>query len=233
MSDGRTTSGGGRVVVWSHDPTLAAAGDNGQTAGLQFISVGSAFETTAELLAAPAVALVIDLRLLSPRHLRLVQIARDLRLEMLAVGSLPAAMTAEDLSGIRLVSRVDLPTLLRTAAQSPPRAAATPTAQQSDAAEAPRAVRLAPAGKKPPEPADDPTFDTVTAADEPAKAPEPAEPAPRSGPAAEGISERGGAAETGPSQPSTGQVDRAGGDSPDDEGLLTPEEIAALLGNEL
>lgn len=81
----------------------------------------SGYEAAAELLAAPAAALVVDLRLLAGKHLRLLEIARSLDVEVLAVGSLPIGMTAEDLSGVRLIARRDLPGLLQALARSPRR----------------------------------------------------------------------------------------------------------------
>lgn len=78
----------------------------------------SGYEAAAELLAARAEALVVDLRLLGGKHLRLLEIARTQGVEILAVGSLPIGMTAEDLSGVRLISRRDLGGALAALARS-------------------------------------------------------------------------------------------------------------------
>ena len=139
MADVRTSSGGGRVVLLSSDPSLTAAAwnDNGS---VELVVARGAYEAAAEILSAPAAALVIDLRLLSPRHARLLEIARRLDLEMLAVGALPVSMSSEDLSGIRLVSRRDLPAALATAARPRPQMAPIQAEAPRDQAPAARAM---------------------------------------------------------------------------------------------
>ena len=118
MDGGETSFRNGRVIVLSRDSALRAAIGrvDGRTAP---VFVPTAYEAAAEILTAPAAALVLDLRLLGPRHARLLEIAREKRLEMLAVGALAAGMTAEDLSGVRLVARDDLPAALVGALGSP------------------------------------------------------------------------------------------------------------------
>jgi len=137
-----------RVVVLSQDSSLAWSTD-GRGAGVVFAHTPSGYEAASELLAAPTTALVIDLRLLAGRHLRLLEIARDLDVEIFAVGSLPIGMTAEDLSGVRLIARRDLPQAVGALAPAP---------------------RPAPAPAEPPEP--EPTHVA------PAEHIEPAEPIP-------------------------------------------------------
>ena len=80
---------------------------------VECVHVGSAYEATAEVLAAPTEALVIDLRVIRPRHARLVEIARQLHVELFGVGRLPAGMTAGELSGVRLVGVEGLAETLR------------------------------------------------------------------------------------------------------------------------
>ncbi len=82
-------------------------------AGAETVCVSGAYEAAAELLAAREshagrLALVIDLGLLWPRHLGLLQVARNLRAEMLAFGTAVAGLDAEQLAGLRLVSRASL-----------------------------------------------------------------------------------------------------------------------------
>ena len=115
-----------RVVVLSPDAAAFAPAGEAAGAGLEFIRVGSAYEAAAELVAAapappngPVLALVVDLRLLSHRHLRLLQIARQGGAEVLAVGGIPPGLTAEDLSGVRLLARAELPAMLAKLAQPP------------------------------------------------------------------------------------------------------------------
>lgn len=86
-------------------------------AGAQTVCVSGAYEAAAELLAAQEagagrLALVVDLGLLWPRHLGLLQIARKLDAEMLAFGTAVAGLDAEPLAGLRLVSRAALPEAL-------------------------------------------------------------------------------------------------------------------------
>ncbi len=83
-------------------------------AGAETVCVSGAYEAAAELLAAREshagrLALVVDLGLLWPRHLGLLQVARNLHVEMLAFGMAAAGLDAEQLTGLRLVSRVSLP----------------------------------------------------------------------------------------------------------------------------
>jgi hypothetical protein len=102
---GRTFSAfseGPRVVALTLDAALCAEAGGGVG---RVVRVASPYEAAAELLAAPAAALLIDLRALPVRHLRLLEIARDLSVEVLAFGPLPAGMTSDDLSGVRLLSR--------------------------------------------------------------------------------------------------------------------------------
>jgi hypothetical protein len=86
-------------------------------AGAETVRVSGAYEAAAELLAAREshagrLALVIDLGLLWPRHLGLLQVARNLHAEMLAFGTAVAGLDAEQLAGLRLVSRASLPEAL-------------------------------------------------------------------------------------------------------------------------
>jgi len=142
-----------RIVVLSQDSSLAWSPD-GRGAGVVCVHAPSGYEAAAELLAAATTALVVDLRLLAGRHLRLLELARDLHVEVFAVGSLPIGMTAEDLSGVRLMARGDLPAAVRALAHLPlPAAADGPSHEDRpiEPAEAARAVQLTSA--KSPEPA--------------------------------------------------------------------------------
>jgi hypothetical protein len=99
-----------RVVVLSPEslrPVLANLGAN-----VECVSVANPYEAAAEIIASPAMAVVIDLRLMAPRHLRLLQIARAQGAELLAVGAIPAGLSAEDLSGVRLTARAELKAVL-------------------------------------------------------------------------------------------------------------------------
>lgn len=75
--------------------------------------VSGPYEAAAEIMAQTPAALVIDLRGFSASHVRLVDLARREGTETLAVGSLPRDVGADELSGVRLVSRRDLTWALR------------------------------------------------------------------------------------------------------------------------
>jgi len=155
MNGDDISSGSSRVVVLSRDVALAGA-VRCDTDGAAYQCAGTSgpYEAAAELLAGPVLALVLDLRCLTPRHLRLLSIARENHVEVLAVGSLPFGITTTDLSGVRLTAVNDLPDELRRLARVGPaaaRAPATGTGPAPEAApevEAPREplVRAAPAG---------------------------------------------------------------------------------------
>lgn len=81
--------------------------------GVETIRVANGYEAGAELLAGAALALVIDLPCLTPPHRKLLHVARQAGAEILGVGNFPPGLSAEDLSGMRLISRDDLPTSLR------------------------------------------------------------------------------------------------------------------------
>ena len=103
MKNGGTSLPEPRVVVLARQAI-------DHVAGAETVCVSGAYEAAAELLAARQVgaaplALVIDLGLLWPRHLGLLQVARKLHAEMLAFGTAVAGLDTEQLAGLRLVSR--------------------------------------------------------------------------------------------------------------------------------
>lgn len=108
------------VIVSPLGRALLGSGQQWHAGGAEIIAVASPYEAAAELIASPAAALVVDLRLMGPRHLRLLEIARSGGAELLAVGPLPPGMTAEDLSGVRLLARADLPAALLQLLQRKP-----------------------------------------------------------------------------------------------------------------
>jgi hypothetical protein len=136
MAEARANNPVLRVVVLSADaPVRAALADAAglrspqAPPGAECVVVQSPYEAAAELVAGPAIALVVDLRLMSPRHLRLLQIGRERNVELLAVGGVPAGLTPEDLSGVRLVARADLKAALeRVVAGASARLGAGPSA---------------------------------------------------------------------------------------------------------
>ncbi len=70
----------------------------------------SGYEAAAEILAAPAAAIVLKLEILSKRHVGLLNIARRMGLEIIGVGASSGEISlgAEELSRVRLISISDL-----------------------------------------------------------------------------------------------------------------------------
>ena len=154
-----------------------------ESSGVRCVCVSTAYEAAAEILGEPAAAMVVELRKLGRKHLRLLQVAREMNLEVLAFGTLPATTSSDDLSGVRLVSRGDVSAALERilATKQPP-----PEARQAEA-------------QTPPD--EEPEAEPLTAEVLHARQPQDAKPQP------------------GPTAPTA-------------ESLLTPEELAALLGDE-
>jgi len=125
MDRGRTTPP--RVVLFV-SPGLADGPVAGGRGG-QFVRVSTAYEAAAELLAGPADALVVDLRLLKSAHMPLLDIARRRAVELLGTGALPWGASSDQLAGMKLVARGQLAeAVLAVAARptGPPEAAETP-----------------------------------------------------------------------------------------------------------
>jgi len=209
-----------RVVFLS--PDSATAGGELRPladAGIECVFRPTAYEAAAEILAGPAVALVIELRMIGLRGLRLLEIARERDVEVLGMGTLSSGLSAEDLRGVRLVGRRDLPDVLGRLAgpaaspEAGPPVPARPEPRRKSArtgkkkAKARKKARPVPSKRSLPEEARP-------------------EPAPRGGePAAYLPGEQ--AAPGG----RTTDVDQGAAGMEIPGGLLTPEELTALLGN--
>jgi hypothetical protein len=72
--------------------------------GIELVRVRSGYEAAAEMLAAPASALVADLARITPAHLPLLDLARKLGLPVVAFGTVMAELTGDHLCALRLVS---------------------------------------------------------------------------------------------------------------------------------
>lgn len=140
--------------------------DGGARANEQIVPVRNGYAAAAEILAEDTAVLVIDLGALGSRHLGLLEVARQAGVEMLVVGVIPPGMNSDVFSGARLLGRNDLPAAIeriiggetepQVAAEGSPAAGAVepPEAEDTDRqgrreAQAPTAVKLAPA-KSPP-----------------------------------------------------------------------------------
>ncbi len=242
MSDGRKALAGPRVVILCRE--IAGREIGAVPDDIACVRVHTAYEAAAELLAEPAAAVVVELGALTRRHLRLLEIARQTGTEMLGVGAVPAGLTTADLSGIRLVAPELLAeSLLRQAQPAPAPAEPAEAAKRPAEArpetppEAPPAA-LTPAKRplvEPPEPtpvgrwlgAEMDVDEFAAAATDAAPAPPPSEPAPeppaQDAPEAEPPEEAGDGEDADAPPPQ-----RESGDLRD---LLTPDELAALLGD--
>lgn len=154
MTEAEETPVGGRVVVLS--PAQSGIPEPAARGPWQWVTADSPYEAAAELLARPALALVLDLRSLPPRHIALLDIARRLHVEVLIVGVLPGRLDADRLRGLRLTGASglanELHRLASAAAPSPPPPAATaaPTTPRMTAApdkQPPPSKPAAPAAK--------------------------------------------------------------------------------------
>ena len=103
-----------RVVILSCDALAGAQELQDLREHVDTVRVPSAYETLAEILVKPTIALVVDLRMLGHRHLKLVQHAMSRGLEVFAIGALHSGLTIEDLSGVRLMSRAQLPDAIKS-----------------------------------------------------------------------------------------------------------------------
>jgi len=100
----RAARGELRVILLCHAP----AGWRWEVPGVQWIVADSPYEAAAEILCAPTAGIVVDLAILSKGHKKLLDVARGMGTEVLAVGAIPGGLTSEDLSGVRLISKADL-----------------------------------------------------------------------------------------------------------------------------
>ena len=119
MGDNTKSYRGRKIIILSRDAGVARAVRGEDSASRYYcLRVTSPYEAAAELLAEPPLAIVIDLRCLTPGDLPLIEMARQRSLEVLAVGSVPLGITTTDLSGVRLSARGHLPVLLEGLAAS-------------------------------------------------------------------------------------------------------------------
>ena len=119
MGDNTKSYRGRKIIILSRDAGVARAVRGEDSASRYYcLRVTSPYEAAAELLAEPPLAIVIDLRCLTPGDLPLIEMARQRGLEVLAVGAVPLGITTTDLSGVRLSARGHLSGLLEGLAGS-------------------------------------------------------------------------------------------------------------------
>jgi len=204
-----------RVVVLSRDPTLGLRLTDACAPSVEVVRVASGYEAGAEILAAPTAVMVVDFHALSRGDTGLLAVARRMEVELFGVGPLPGRMSAEDLSRLRLLALAELPEAIaeRTA----------PVEEPAPPAEPPSAA---------PEPVSPPPAEPKKPRRRKRKAkrpkPPPAEPQPAPTPTPPADEEPTPPAEPHPTEPA--RETPAAPQKPGD--LLTPEELAALLGDE-
>ncbi len=146
-------SNGFRVVILSRDPQLGLGLVDHCASATALTRAPSGYEAAAEILAAPVSALVVDFRAFGASHRRLLEIARQMDVEVLGVGALPAGMDSGDLNGVRLVSRPALPGALdRLAAAAGAGGPAEPPGVPAPAAPRPASTEDRDAAEPPDEP---------------------------------------------------------------------------------
>jgi len=144
MGDNVKSYRGRKIIILSRDSSLARAAQcEDSTSKCRCLRVTSPYEAAAELLAEPTIAMVIDLRCLTPGDLPLIEMARQRGLEVLAVGAVPLGITTTDLSGVRLAARDHLSSLLEGLAASALSGRQVPVSSQAAGGESPELSSLA------------------------------------------------------------------------------------------
>ncbi len=145
-----------RVIVLSRGPNFAAD-ELSDIDATRCVRVSGPYEAAAEIMADTPAALIIDLRAFSANHVGLVELARREGVETLAVGSLRPGVGADQLSGVRLVSRRDLAWALRRLA------AFAPTAEKTNQPDGPGSASRPAEADAPQSPRDFLTSDEISA----------------------------------------------------------------------
>jgi hypothetical protein len=144
MGDNTKSYWGRKVIVLSRDAMFAqAAQSDNSTSQYRCLRVTSPYEAAAELLAEPPLAMVVDLRCLTPGDLPLIEMARQRGLEVLAVGAVPLGVTTTDLSGVRLSARDHISAHLENLASLPLSGEPVPVSPQTDSEEVPDLASMA------------------------------------------------------------------------------------------
>lgn len=235
-----------RVVVLTGDAPFGERIDQAVGGRANVVRAASGYEVAAELLKSGAEAVVIDLGAMSRRDAGLPGVVREAGAAAFAVGELPGGLSSEDLDGIRIVAREDVADLAgeqlrRTEGLD---AAAGPVEPES--------ARPAEHGERPgatgePEPRE-PETNTAAAEVEPTEPRSPGSVFPPSSESADGEGKTEESDEDG-QRPDDAPQEARGEDASgtyvperepeetarpgDPTGLLTPEELDALLRSDL
>ncbi|MCD4824219.1 MAG: hypothetical protein K8S55_06395 [Phycisphaerae bacterium] len=102
-----------RVVLLASEGELLPQTPEENDTGIEYIYAPSGYEAAAEVLADPAMALIVDMPSLSAEHIKLMEIARSRGTELIGVGGFPAGLSVDDLSGMHLVAMNQLPEFLQ------------------------------------------------------------------------------------------------------------------------
>ncbi len=232
-----------RVVLLTRDASFGERIDQAVGGRANVVRAASGYEVAAELLAIGAGAVVLDLGAMSRRDAGLPAIVREAEAAAFAVGELPGGLSGDELYGIRIVSRDDVGALVaeqlgRTKAFDETEPASPDTTAQTEGGPA-----VEPSGSGEAEAEAAPTPAEPTQTETP---PDVADPSPEQADKG-GEADRDGEHEP-PSQESSASDSRE--KEPDGtyvsesdaeetarpgepSGLLTPEELDALLRSDL
>jgi len=199
-----------RAVLLSSDPGLRAGTPRLRADGWRTVPAATGYDAAAEILATDIAALLVDLRSLTPPHAGLLGLAKRKQVPVLGIfGPVPPAMSGEASDALRCVDVADVPAILASLARLRDRQREEEPASQPRQEEPIDAETAA-------EPDTPVVEETSEAEGEPAE-PKPAETRPAAPP-------RATRADVRPEQPA-----KTLGSA---NGLLSPEEIAALLEDE-
>ena len=226
MDDRKAASPGLRVVVLSRDPSLGVCAD-GERAEVACVRAASAYEAAAEILAAPAAMLVVDLPSLGKRNARLVEIARQMGLEIVGVGRLPAGMEAAQLAGVRLMGRDELDQAIQALTEQHRVTPAPEPVEAGEPAPQPETAHFEPVDVPQTLDAEQTFEEDLAYLEEPAQA----EPPPETSADRQYKAEAAAQADDGHA-PADAEEATPAPTPASAEGLLTPEELSALLENE-
>jgi len=219
------------VVILSRDQSLGSHLEDqcGRDVALTLVPTG--YEAAAEILAAPAAAVVIDFRALGPAHRPLLEIARRMHLEVLGTGSLPTGPGLDGFRHVRLVAPEELPRALRgLVGDGRPPATDADTFPAAPGADTPPAPEPPPAEADPPRP---PAKAARSGRKKPIKVPRAARKRASSTRRARRAPERSGGPRPGDVPPAAPPGASASEPAPGRlSDLLSPEELAALLEDE-
>lgn len=117
MSVDVKSNGSMRVLLLIAQADFVAISESDKS-GLTLPATDNAYEAAAELLLAPVTAMILDLRLLHPRHAGLLKFTGQAHVPVYAFGHACSQIAREKLASIKLISQADLPAVLKQLSQN-------------------------------------------------------------------------------------------------------------------